>query len=301
MIDNELSKLKTKFNENTFKSNPYNDIVGQKFINGVKKSTKKRNFLKKPLPIIAQVGTLVLSFLLLISFISNYTTQIGGVNGSKENEQQLGMEKATPLNLSCQKGDSVSSSIKGRNSKENLAQEITLKSGGTYKVDNKNFKPGFYDIISLEGNAEIASVNLHKGERFLSKQIFKNNSIEVEGNGMLLLCPSEFKKEKMINKVYTLKDKSVSYQAGEEIEPGTYELQVTNEIESSFYVFVDINNYEENSLDAQSFNIRDTGTYTFSIKEEEMLEILNWSDKDTELKIKMKQIDGSEEKGYGES
>lgn len=182
--------------------------------------------------------------------------------------------------------------IENRNINTNPAEKIQLKSSiwKSYKVDNKNFKPGYYDISAIKGNVNIANIHLSKGDKYLGKSYFSNNVISVKGNGVVQLTPAKFKRETLENGTYTLQNKSVKYQAGVEIEPGTYNLKVTNNSKTPFYVFVDINNYAENSIDAQSFDIRNSDTYTFSIKEGEIIKILNWSKDNTDLTVKMELV-----------
>lgn len=175
-----------------------------------------------------------------------------------------------------------------RNSNLNPAENIELKGGSSYKVDNENFKPGFYDIKSLKGNVRIGNVLLNEGDQYLGKQYFSNNSVSVEGNGLLQLTPAKFKKEDLVNGTYTISNKSVIYQAGVEIEPGAYTIQVNNNSKTPFYVFVDINDDDGNSV--QTFDIKKFNAYTFSIKQGEVLEILNWSEDDTDLIVKLTQI-----------
>jgi Holliday junction resolvase len=184
--------------------------------------------------------------------------------------------------------EAIALTNKERNINLNPAENIQLKGSGSYKVDNKNFKPGFYDIKSLKGNVRIGNVLLSEGDQYLGKQYFSNNSVSVKGNGLLQLTPAKFKKEALVNGTYTISNKSVIYQAGVEIESGLYTIQVNNNLKTPFYVFVDINDDDGNSV--QTFDIKKSNTYTFSIKQGEVLEILNWSEDDTDLIVKLTQV-----------
>ncbi|RDY69112.1 hypothetical protein DXT76_16790, partial [Halobacillus trueperi] len=117
-----------------------------------------------------------------------------------------------------------------RNVNENPAEKIQLQSSiwKSYQVDNKDFKPGYYDITAIEGNVEIDNIQLSEGEKLLGKKYFSNNNISVRGNGIVQLTPARFKEEKLVDKTYTFSNKSVFYQGGKEIKPGTYNIQVLN-------------------------------------------------------------------------
>lgn len=182
--------------------------------------------------------------------------------------------------------------IENRNVEANPAEKIQLKSSilKSYKVDNKNFKPGYYDITAIKGNVDMGTIQLSEGEQYLGTPYFSNNVISVKGNGVVQFTPAKFKAETLKNGTYSLQNKSVIYQAGVEIEPGTYKLKVTNNSNTPFYVFVNINNYAENSVDAKSFDIRKSDTYTFSIKNGEIIKILNWSKDKTDLTVKMELV-----------
>lgn len=178
--------------------------------------------------------------------------------------------------------------LKNRNIETNPAEKIQLKSSiwKSYKVDNKNFKPGYYDITAIKGDVDIQNVHLKKGDQYLGAQFYSNNVISVGGKGIIKLTPAEFKKEPLENGVYILNNKSVKYQAGVEIEPGTYQVQIENHTKNPFWVFAQV--YSDNP--SQSQDIRNSKACTFSVKEGEILEISNWSKEDTDLTVKMKLV-----------
>ncbi|MCY8935675.1 hypothetical protein [Peribacillus frigoritolerans] len=178
--------------------------------------------------------------------------------------------------------------IEQRNKNKNTASRLVLKAGDTYKVDNKKFKQGFYDITLVKGNAKIKNVFLNEGDQILGVPFYNNNSISIEGKGTVLLSPAEFTKVSLQKGIYILNNKSVIYQAGKEIEEGTYNLQVVNNEKNPFYIFVDINNYDEDSKNGKSFDIRNTSdNIKFSIKNGEFLKIFNWSENKTDISVKL--------------
>jgi hypothetical protein len=180
---------------------------------------------------------------------------------------------------------------KNRNVQKNPAKEIQLKSSSwkQYKVDNKTFRPGYYDITALEGTVDIGSVHLKKGDQYLGVEFFSNNLISVKGNGIAKLTPADFKKESLENGVYTLRNKSVVYKVGDEIQPGTYKIKVINNKDSNFYLFTNISNSNLTQV-RSSFDIKSSKEYTFTIKECEVLQLLNWSSSNTDLIIKLIKI-----------
>ncbi|MGM0807471.1 MAG: hypothetical protein ACQET8_22460 [Bacillota bacterium] len=170
---------------------------------------------------------------------------------------------------------------------KNTASKLELKAGQDYKVDNKKFKQGFYDITSLKGNVKVNNVFLDKGDKLLSMPFYYNNSISVKGEGKVLLSPAEFQEIPTQNGINILDNESGVFQVGKEIEAGNYTIQVFNKKNSAFYVFVNINNSDENSKDAKSFNIRNTSEKKVSIKEGDILKIFNWSKNKTDISIKL--------------
>lgn len=180
---------------------------------------------------------------------------------------------------------------KNRNVQNNPAKEIQLKSSSwkQYKVDNKTFRPGYYDITALEGTVDIGSVHLKKGDQYLGVEFHSNNLISVKGDGIVKLTPAQFKKESLENGVYSLRNKSVVYKVGDEIQPGTYKIKVINHTDTDFYVFANISNSNQNQV-RNSFDIKSSKEYTFTVKEGEVLKLLNWSSGNTDFIITLTRI-----------
>lgn len=178
-------------------------------------------------------------------------------------------------------------SIEQRNLEHNTAQEIKLEGGRTYTVDNKKFKQGYYDISCIEGSVKIDGVNLSDKDQYLGVPFYFKNEIKIEGEGTLLFSPAKFKTYTQQDNLYIFENKSVILQVGKEIEEGTYSLEVENKKNTPYYLFVAGNNYDD-SEGLFSFDIRDNKKdIEFSIKEGDLLKILNFSDREANLKIKL--------------
>lgn len=174
-----------------------------------------------------------------------------------------------------------------RNSSENTATEIKLEAGKSYIVDNKKFKQGFYDITCLDGIVNINDINMSAKDRYLGVPFYYKNKISIEGKGTLLLSPAKFEIESQPKNTYTLNNTSAIYQAGEEIKEGIYNLEVINNKNTPFYIFVTINNYDD-SQTLQSFDIKKTkNNINFPIKKGEFIKLLNLSNPDTDIEIKL--------------
>ncbi|MEH6908853.1 hypothetical protein [Neobacillus drentensis] len=127
---------------------------------------------------------------------------------------------------------------------------------------------------------------MDKGDKFLGVPFYSNNSISVEGKGTVLLEPAEFNKISLQDDKFILDNESGIFQAGMEIEPGNYELHVEGNM--PFYVFVGVNNYDENSKNPKSFDIKDTSNeIKFTLKDEDILKIFNWSNNKTDFTVNL--------------
>lgn len=186
----------------------------------------------------------------------------------------------------------IALSVKNRNVQENPAKEIQLDSSSwkQYKVDNNTYRPGYYDITALEGNVEIGGVHLKEGDLYLGAQFHSNNLISVKGNGIAKLAPSQFKEVKIENGIYTIKNKSVAYKVGDEIQPGTYKIKVISKTDTNFYVFVNISNSNQSQV-RNSLDIKNSEEYTFTIKDGEVLQLLNWSSSNRDFTVTLTMID----------
>ncbi|MGG0655469.1 zf-HC2 domain-containing protein [Rummeliibacillus pycnus] len=178
-----------------------------------------------------------------------------------------------------------------RNVQENPAKEILLKSSSwkQYKVDNKTFSPGYYDITALEGTVEIGSVHLKKGDQYLGAQFYSNNLISVKGSGIAKLTPAKFITELLENGVYTISNKSVVYKVGDEIQPGSYKINVISNNDANFYVFASVSNSNLSQV-RNSLDIKNSKEYTLTVKEGEVLQLLNWSSGNTDFTITLSKI-----------
>jgi hypothetical protein len=177
---------------------------------------------------------------------------------------------------------------KERNTNLNPAREISLEGDRSYKVDNKEFKAGFYDIKSVKGNLSVGGILISQGDVILSRPFYLNNKISIKGKGVIHLTPAKFSKETFTKKSYQLSNKSVIYKAGVEIEPGTYTIQVFNQFNKRFYVFFDIKDINDNTL--QTIDIKNSDIYTFTLKKGDEIKILNWSKDISDLTIDLKRI-----------
>ncbi|MCO7175014.1 hypothetical protein ACFP7A_03890 [Sporolactobacillus kofuensis] len=174
-----------------------------------------------------------------------------------------------------------------RNTKSNTAQMITLRSGNTYTVDNKRFKPGYYDIKATSGHVTVGIIHLKKGDRIVNRLYTMNNKVQVSGKGAALLTPSKFKKIIVQNKRFELLNETGNFRAGQEIESGTYKLSVENNKNTPFELFVqvvDAKTFQEKNSDDIKKN-RDT--FEFKLKKGEDLQLTNFSKKDTDLVIEL--------------
>lgn len=182
--------------------------------------------------------------------------------------------------------------MKNRNIDENPAEYVNLESSflKSYKINNKDFMPGFYDIKAVEGKIDIGGIHLDEGQEYAGKQFYSNNIISVRGNGYAQLTPSNFNKEKLKNETYSFHNKFGKFQAGGEIEAGKYTIQVINHFETPYHVFVSTSNFDENSSNGQSLDIKNSKIYTIAMKNEEFINISNWSEKKTDLTIKLTKL-----------
>ncbi|WP_164670094.1 zf-HC2 domain-containing protein [Virgibacillus doumboii] len=182
--------------------------------------------------------------------------------------------------------------FENRNTYDNPAEKVNLESSilKSYQVNHKDVMPGYYDIAAVEGNVDIGGIHLSEGQQYVGKQFYSNNLISVRGNGYAQLVPAKFQKETMNNNTYKFHNKFGKYQAGIEIEPGTYEIQVLNDLETPFYVFTTIDNFSEDSLNKRSIDIKDSKVHTFSVKKGEFINISNWSKEETDITVKLTKI-----------
>ncbi|UFU01411.1 zf-HC2 domain-containing protein [Radiobacillus kanasensis] len=178
-----------------------------------------------------------------------------------------------------------------RNKATNSAKPVVIDSSfwKSNQVDNEEFMPGYYDIEVIEGNIRVENVRLEKGDKYLGAAFYSNNLISVKGDGTAKFTPAKFEKVQAESKEWILTNKSVIYQVGNEIPPGTYEVKVANKQDRPFSVYVGVYN-QSGTQTIQSVDLRDPDSYTISIENGQLLKILNWSDNETDLSITLTKL-----------
>ncbi|WP_107937896.1 hypothetical protein LG296_20900 (plasmid) [Ureibacillus chungkukjangi] len=79
------------------------------------------------------------------------------------------------------------------------------------------------------------------------------------------------------------------YKVGDEIQPGTYKIKVISNNDVDFYVFASVSNSNLSQV-RNSLDIKSSKEYTLTVKEGEVLQLLNWSSGNTDFSITLSKI-----------
>lgn len=131
--------------------------------------------------------------------------------------------------------------LENRNRTDNPAKEIIL-SQGDYKV-GKDIKPGYYDIICIDGKISFSNIWMYKKEKLLNQPIEDNTLITIEGQGKLKFIPAKFSPVSKGHQSYIIQH-SGYYLVGKDIPEGFYQFIMSKNsgLEAiGIYLFSDLN------------------------------------------------------------